>query len=201
MNEYFNQLLIDVFSSTCDLTVTKMSFEQFFINNYEIIFKHFNIENVTQEEVDFVLNILTNSPDNYTSLKNIVYTMSLNPSLTYKEIEDYTFQAICPIISSAIEKKRLLNSLKDNNGIVVVDVSNIIVSQDLNGINAKFYIVKQQIGWNLYDYRLRFVDWFETAAHASDYCYLQDFKIKGLKILGGVVGGSLLGVVLYNLNN
>ena len=202
MDSYYDKLLIYLFSKTCSIdnpSDSKQTFSQFYSTHYPTIFTYFHIDNVSQQEVDLIYDILTGSKNEYTSIKHIVYQMSQNPEYKIEAIEDFTFQAICPIIVEAIKKYRQLEQYRKQEGIVILPDLGIVISHDLRGFQASYLIVPVTGGFEVYDRSLQLLSFFTSQYKASNYCENREYRIRLLKIGGCVIGGGLLGCLLVKL--
>ena len=102
----FEQLIINVFKNTCNIQSNEKSFEKFYDTWKDIIFNEFDIEEPTEEEFQLVKNLFIRVPNEPLCLAYIVEKMSKNPESTTKQIEDFTFECLVPIILGCIEDHR-----------------------------------------------------------------------------------------------
>jgi hypothetical protein len=199
MDTYYDKLLIKVFAITCAIPIpedSKLTFSQFYATHYATIFKFFHIENPNQQEVDLIHDVLIGTKNDYTNIKHIVYQMSQNEQYKFEDIENFTFQAVCPIIVEASRKYRQLEQYRKQEGIVVVPVTNLVIPHDLRGFQAKYIIVPVTGGFEVYDSSLQLLGFFGSQYEANDYCENREYMLKMAKFGGCLFGAGIVGYLL-----
>lgn len=196
MDAYYEKLLINVFTTTCHIPETKMTFSQFYNTYYETILNYFHIDSPTAQEIDLIYDVLIGTRNEYTNLKFIIYQMSLNDQYKFGDIENFAFQAICPIIVSASKRYRQLESYRKMSGIVTIPLEDLVIPYDLRGFSGSYFIIPYMNGYNIYDRHLEMVAFFGSPFEASDYCENREFQIKILKISGCLLTVGILGYIV-----
>lgn len=135
----WEQLIIDTFSKTIKIQTNETSFSKFYDSHSFDIFKIFEIENPTKDEIAIVKDLFLKLDDHPLNLKNIVIQMI--QTIPYDEIEELTFYCICPVITGAIKKHRELKPYLDQTGIVNIPFD--FTENDLVRAKGDYFIQSQ----------------------------------------------------------